>query len=170
MSCQYTSGTNYLFTIETLTNNLRNSVSSLYGTEQPNAILDALGTETRWEQRLVISRNSSSGESTMANFLLLYTGGGMPESKAEQEKVMQAWNAWFGKVGTALVDGGNPFTPMAKTIASDGKVTDGHVGTMATGYSVIKADSLAAAVELAKGCPVFLGGAKITVYETFPAM
>jgi len=106
----------------------------------------------------------------MANFVLLYSGGGMPESKAEQEKVMQAWGAWFGQIGNALVDGGNPFTPMAKTIASDGKVTDGPVGTMATGYSVIKADSLAAAVELAKSCPVFLGGAKITVYETFPAM
>ena len=33
----------------------------------------------------------------MANYLLLYTGGSMPESPAEQEAVMQAWNAWFGK-------------------------------------------------------------------------
>ncbi len=106
----------------------------------------------------------------MANFLLLYSGGSMPESKAEQDKVLKAWEAWFGKIGSALVDGGNPFTPQAKTIASDGKVTDGPVGTLATGYSVIKADSLAAAVELAKSCPVFLGGSKITVYETFPVM
>ncbi|MGA7913253.1 MAG: hypothetical protein WB682_09035 [Candidatus Dormiibacterota bacterium] len=37
-------------------------------------------------------------------------------------------------------------------------------------YSIIKADSIKSAVELAKGCPVLQPGAKVTVYETFPAM
>lgn len=106
----------------------------------------------------------------MANFLLLYTGGGMPATPEEQQKVMAEWGTWMGRLGTALVDGGNPFTPTAKTIGSDGKVSDGPVGTPATGYSVIKADTLAAAVDLAKSCPVLKGGGKISVYETFNAM
>jgi hypothetical protein len=106
----------------------------------------------------------------MANYLLLYSGGSMPESPAEQEQVMQAWQSWFGELGSALVDAGNPFTPQAKSIASDGTVSDGPVGSMASGYSVIKADSLDAAVALARGCPVTQGGAKITVFETFPVM
>ncbi|MBI5651152.1 MAG: hypothetical protein HZC40_12015 [Chloroflexi bacterium] len=106
----------------------------------------------------------------MANFVLLYSGGGMPANQAEKDKVMQDWGAWMGKLGSNLVDGGNPFTQTAKTITAEGKVSDGPVGTMATGYSVIKADSLNAAIEFAKSCPVFLGGAKITVYETFNAM
>jgi hypothetical protein len=106
----------------------------------------------------------------MVSYLLLYSGGSMPASPAEQAAVMQAWGAWFGKLGSALVDGGNPFTPMAKTIAGDGKVSDGPVGPMASGYSIIKADSLAAAVEMAKGCPVLQGGAKVSVFETFNAM
>ena len=106
----------------------------------------------------------------MASFVLLYSGGSMPESEAEQAAVMQAWVAWFGGLGSALVDGGNPFTPMAKSIASDGTVSDGPVGTMASGYSIIKADSLDAAVEMARGCPVLQGGAQITVFETFPVM
>jgi hypothetical protein len=55
----------------------------------------------------------------MANFVLLYTGGGMPESEAEQAAVMQAWNVWYGKLGSAVVDGGDPFTPVAKSIASN---------------------------------------------------
>jgi hypothetical protein len=59
---------------------------------------------------------------------------------------------------------------MAKSIASDGTVSDGPVGTMASGYSIIKADSLDAAVEMAKGCPVLQGGGQISVYETFPVM
>ncbi len=106
----------------------------------------------------------------MANFLLLYTGGSMPESQAEQAKVMQAWEAWFHELGSAVVDGGNPFAPMAKSIASNGTVSDGAVGKQASGYSIIKADSLAAAVEMARRCPVLQGGSQITVYETFPVM
>lgn len=106
----------------------------------------------------------------MANFVLLYIGGSMPESEAEQAAVMQAWTAWFGGLGSAVVDAGNPFTSQAKSIASNGKVSDGPVGTMATGYSIIKADSLGAAVELAQGCPQLQSGGQITVYETFPVM
>lgn len=106
----------------------------------------------------------------MANYLLLYNGGSMPESEAEQKAVMDAWMAWFAKLGSALVDGGNPTTPNAKTIHSNGTVSDGAVGAMASGYSVIKADSLDAAVALAKGCPVLQGGAQISVLETFNAM
>ena len=106
----------------------------------------------------------------MANFVLLYTGGGMAETPAEQEASMQAWGAWFGKIGSALVDGGNPFTPVAKTLSKGGKVSDGPGGTRATGYSIVKADSLDAAVELATGCPILNDGGQVTVYETFPAM
>jgi len=106
----------------------------------------------------------------MANFLLVYTGGGMPASDAERTKVMDAWGAWFGRLGPAVVDPGNPIGPKAKSISSDGSVHDGAVGTAASGYSILKADSLNQAVELAKGCPVLESGAKISVYETFPAM
>lgn len=106
----------------------------------------------------------------MTNYLLLYSGGGMPATEAEQKTVLQAWTAWFAKIGNALVDGGNPTTPNTKTILSDGTVTAGAAGPMPTGYSIIKADSLDKAVEIAKGCPVLQGGAKIMVYETFQAM
>ncbi len=106
----------------------------------------------------------------MANYVLLYSGGKMPESPAEQAAVMKDWETWFGKIGSGLVDGGDPFTGKAKSIASDGKVTDGPIGAMASGYSIIKADSLDAAAQIAKGCPVLKGGAKISVYETFKAM
>jgi hypothetical protein len=102
-------------------------------------------------------------------YLLLYKGGSMPETEAEQKKVMEAWTAWFGKHGEAIADAGNPFTPKAKTIGADGKVTDGAFAA-ASGYTLIKADSLDKAVEIAKGCPVTLGGATVAVYETFDAM
>ena len=106
----------------------------------------------------------------MANFVLLYSGGSMPETGAQQAEVIKAWTAWYTGLGEAVVDPGNPFTPMAKNIASSGMVSEGPIGTMATGYSIIKADHLDTAVKMAKGCPVLQGGGHITVYETFPVM
>jgi hypothetical protein len=106
----------------------------------------------------------------MADYLLLYSGGRMPESPDEQAAVMKAWNDWMEGLGKGLKDGGNPFTPAAKSIAADGSVSDGPVGSPASGYSIISADSLDAAVAAAKGCPVLQGGAQISVYETFEVM
>ena len=104
----------------------------------------------------------------MTDYLLLYSGGSMPETAEEQKVVMDAWNTWMGQLGSSLKDGGNPFTPASKTVSNDGSVSDG--GGSASGYSIISADSLAAAVDMAKGCPVLQGGATITVYETFAVM
>jgi len=106
----------------------------------------------------------------MTNFLLLYSGGRMPESEAEQKAILKEWETWYGKVGKGVVDQGNPFLPKAKSITSSGKVSDSPVGSMASGYSIIKADSLDAATTLASSCPVLKVGASISVYETFKAM
>lgn len=106
----------------------------------------------------------------MANFVLLYTGGATGETESERQAIMQAWGTWFGRLGSAIVDGGNPFAPQVKTIASNGEVSSSPVGAPATGYSILKADSLDSAVEMAKGCPVLQGGGQVSVYEVFPAM
>jgi hypothetical protein len=107
----------------------------------------------------------------MADYVLLYSGGGMPESEEETKAVMAAWDSWFATLGSALKDGGNPFAPgAAKTVGPDGSVTDGGIAPTASGYSIISADSLDQAVDLAKGCPVSMGGASVSVYETFAVM
>ena len=59
---------------------------------------------------------------------------------------------------------------MAKSITSDGTVADGPSGTPASGYTIIEADSLDQAVDMAKDCPVLDGGGEISVYETFNVM
>jgi len=106
----------------------------------------------------------------MTNYLSLYSGGGMPETEEEQAAVMEAWGAWYGRLGEAVVDAGDPFTPMAKGIASDGSVSDGPAGSMASGYSIVAADSLDAAAEMAKDCPILQAGGEISVFETFQIM
>ena len=102
----------------------------------------------------------------MSKYVLIYNGGGMPATEAEQKQAMQAWEAWFGKLGKAVVDQGDPFTPNVKSIASGGSITNGAATGPATGYSIIEASSLDEAVKLAKGCPVLQVGAQISVFET----
>ena len=106
----------------------------------------------------------------MADYVLLYRGGSMPETEAEQAAVMEAWTSWFGELGAAVKDGGNPFTETAKSISPDGSIGDVPAQGIATGYSIIEADSQDIAVTLAKGCPVLQGGGEVQVYETFPVM
>jgi|SRR5439155_5919461 len=107
----------------------------------------------------------------MADYLLLYSGGAMPETEEEQAMVMKAWDSWMHDLGSTLKDGGNPFTPgAAKKISSGGSVSEGSVAPTASGYSIITADSLDDAVEKSKGCPVLQGGAEISIYETFAVM
>ena len=103
----------------------------------------------------------------MANYLLTYYGGGMPETQEEQAWVMKAWEAWFGTLGDKLVDGGNP-TAASKAISPDGSVMEPTQAP--SGYSIITANDLGAAVELAQGCPVKLGGASILVSEILNVM
>jgi hypothetical protein len=104
----------------------------------------------------------------MANYLLAYKGGGMAATDAEREGAMAAWGAWFGSLGSAVVDAGNPFGPSA-AVSADGGVSDGAPSGL-TGYSVVSADSLAAASELTKGCPIFAAGGGVDVYETIAVM
>lgn len=102
----------------------------------------------------------------MANYLFAYTGGGMAETDAEREAAMAAWGQWFGKVGPAIVDAGNPFGPST----SVGAGGNGAAESGLTGYSVLAADSIDAAAELAKDCPIIANGGKVDIYETVPVM
>jgi hypothetical protein len=104
----------------------------------------------------------------MTNYVLLYKGGGVPATEEEQQRVMAAWGAWYEKLGQAVADGGNPFGP-SRSIAADGSVSDGAASGM-TGYTIIQADSLDAATELAKGCPILDDGGTVEVFETFQVM
>ena len=103
-------------------------------------------------------------------YVLVYYGGGMPESAAGQARVLKQWEKWFAKVGPSMVDGGNPMSGAVNKIRADGSVAKGPIGKRATGYSIIEAPSLDKATKMAKGCPILKGGGEIAVYETFNAM
>ncbi len=91
-----------------------------------------------------------------SKFMFVFHGGGKPETPEDCERVMAAWTAWMGGIGDAMVDGGNP-VGMSKTV-SEGGVTDNGGANPVSGYSIVRADSIDAACEFAKGCPILEGG------------
>ena len=102
----------------------------------------------------------------MTNFVLVYTGGGMPESEEEQAAVMAAWGKWYENMGADIVDGGNPFG--ASKSVTKGGVSEGPISSPpATGYTIIAADSLDTAVAKVKNHPHLNHGGQVSVYETF---
>lgn len=88
----------------------------------------------------------------MPKFIFAYHGGGMPDTPEEGEKVMAAWNKWYGEMGSAVVDGGGP-VGMSKTVTSGG-VSDNGGANPLSGFTVVSANDLDAAAKMAKGCPI----------------
>lgn len=101
----------------------------------------------------------------MKNYVYLYYNTG--HSDDDMEKVMQAWRRWFGSLGDKLVDAGNPFNEGAKAVSNDG-VMD-VTSSPATGYSIVKAETMEEATRLTANCPVLQApGGAVCVYETLP--
>ena len=99
----------------------------------------------------------------MPKFLFVYHGGGKPETPEEGEKVMGQWMSWINGHGKTFVDAGNPVGP-SKTVTAAG-VADNGGANPASGYGIISAANIDAAVEVAKGCPIHESGGSVEVAE-----
>jgi hypothetical protein len=99
----------------------------------------------------------------MADFLVIYQGGNSSwreRPASEIEAVMQAWGQWFKELEATgnLRNPGAPLAPGGVVLRANGRgiVTDtamAEVKELIGGYSIIAADSLEQAAELAKGSP-----------------
>lgn len=102
----------------------------------------------------------------MAKYLFVYHGGSKPESQEDIAKVMDAWGSWFGSMGSAVIDGGNP-VGMSTTVQSDGSVVNNGGSNPTSGYSLVEASSDEDAVAKAQGCPILEAGGSVEVAQAF---
>jgi hypothetical protein len=111
------------------------------------------------------------GAFLMANFLFVYRGSGEAEAKMtpdEMQQLMQKWGAWIGEAMAKgwMVNPGDALTMEGRVVDARKVVTDGpfvESKEIVGGYSVVQADTIDAAAELAKGCPGLLNGGKVEV-------
>ena len=87
----------------------------------------------------------------MNNYVFTYYGEPKFGSPDEGAKYMSKWKSWVGGLGDAMVNPGTPFK--RSKVVSSGGVTDGAGSNRLTGFSIVKADSMEAALEMAKKCP-----------------
>ena len=106
----------------------------------------------------------------MSKFIFVYKGPAtdMTDMSEEQSKaVLESWNQWMQKVGTSLVDVGNP---MANGISMVDNGTETQPALL-NGYSIVEAPNLESAQSMADGHP-FLSEGKgnfaIDIYELMP--
>ncbi len=102
----------------------------------------------------------------MSKFILLYKGPATPmeDFTPEQgEQIMQEWNSWMGKVGSAVLDAGAPFTG-GTGVAGDGSTTS--VSDL-NGYTVVEAADINEAKVLCDGHPFLSDGTAKFVVEIY---
>ena len=107
----------------------------------------------------------------MPRFLVLYEASVsasemMAQATPEQTRAgMEAWMAWAGTAGSALVDLGAP-------LGAEERIPDGELARSrhTTGFSILEADSIQAAVGLVRDHPHLHtpGESSIRVLELLP--
>ncbi|HTU72612.1 MAG TPA: hypothetical protein VMG38_03755 [Trebonia sp.] len=91
----------------------------------------------------------------MASFAFTYRTA---PGTARTPQSAEAWRSWFGSMGDHLADIGRPGIETA-VVGNCGP------GTRLGGYSLITADDLDAALEIAKGCPAMTSGGGVEVAQ-----
>jgi hypothetical protein len=99
----------------------------------------------------------------MSQYIISYLGGNQPSTPEEGQKHFVKYKEWLSSLGESAVSPANPLKN-TKTINPDGSVTDGSTTSM-SGYTIVEADSIEAALDMAKGCPFLDIGGSLEVSE-----
>ena len=99
----------------------------------------------------------------MAQYIISYLGGDQPSSPEEGQRHFAKYKEWLSSLGDAAVSPANPFKS-TNTVNPDGTITSGSTTSM-SGYTIVAADSMEAALEMAKACPFLDIGGSLEVSE-----
>ncbi len=102
----------------------------------------------------------------MPQYIISYLGGGQPSSPEEGRQHFARYQAWLSSLGESAVSPANPFKN-THLINPDGTVTAGSQTTM-SGYTIIEAESMEAALTIARACPFIDIGGSLEVSELVP--
>ena len=100
----------------------------------------------------------------MTQFGLLYVGEPQHGSEEEAQAHQQEFFAWVGSLGEALVNPGMPFGPPTR-VSAEGVSNDAREDRL-TGLTIVEAEDMNAAIEIAKSCP-YIKVAALDVVQIF---
>jgi len=94
---------------------------------------------------------------------MVYLGGNPPSSPEEGKQHFAKYMDWISSLGDSAVSPANPLKNTT-TVNPDGTATSGGTTTM-SGYTIVAADSMEAALSIAKACPFLDIGGSLEVSE-----
>lgn len=99
----------------------------------------------------------------MAQFVFTYLGGNQPTDPQKANEHFAKYTQWMSSLGDSIVV---PTIPLkdTNTVDSDGKIQQGGASAM-SGFSIIRAESMQAALSIAKECPFLEIGGSLEVSE-----
>lgn len=101
----------------------------------------------------------------MSKYILAYHGGKKPESPEAGARQFAQWKAWVADLGDAIIDPGTPLGT-SKLVSAEG-VSDVDHSNSLTGFTIVNADSMDAALTMAKECPfVNIGTIEVAEVKT----
>ncbi len=99
----------------------------------------------------------------MTQYVIVYFGGNPPATPEEGQRHFARYVEWLKSLGEAAVSPANPLMN-TRTVQADGSVTEGGGSTM-SGYTIIEAESIDAAIAMAQDCPFLEIGGTLEVSE-----
>lgn len=99
----------------------------------------------------------------MPQYVIVYLGGNQPSTPEEGKQHFSKYMNWLSSLGDSAVSPANPLKN-TRTVNPDGTITAGGTTKM-SGYTVIEADSMEAALSIAKACPFLDIGGSLEVSE-----
>ncbi|MDX1959511.1 MAG: YciI family protein [Leptospiraceae bacterium] len=107
----------------------------------------------------------------MEKFMFIFRGGDTHPDNADSKEAMeyiQSWVTWMQGLGEkGILSAGESLQRIGKQVNGKSKVvTDGpfiEAKEMVNGYLIVNAKDLNEAVEISKGCPIFVENGKVEV-------
>lgn len=99
----------------------------------------------------------------MPRYIIFYIGGQEPTAAEEGRRHFAKYMDWLSSLGESAVSPANPLKNTS-TVRPDGSVAPGGITSM-SGFTIIEAVSMEAALSIAKDCPFLEIGGSLEVSE-----
>ena len=99
----------------------------------------------------------------MAKFVITYLGGNHPSTAEEGQQHFARYRQWLSSLGDSAISPANPLTN-TQTVNPDSSVTAGG-STAMSGFTILEAESMDAALVAARSCPFLEIGGSLEVSE-----
>lgn len=112
----------------------------------------------------------------MNEFTMIYRGAQDPNvqfSPEQMQSILQQWRDWMMSIAEQdkMANPGNRLSFEGAVLKPNNVITDGpyvEIKEIISGYTIIKADTLADAIEIAKGCPILKADGSVEVRGVIP--